>query len=311
MTDPVDHIADALRVRVLRGVQVGVLEPGDRLPSARELEREFGVDHRVVLRAFRRLADEKLVEMRARGGIYVAAASRAGGVTTPSEAWLTDVLAQGVSRDLPVPALHEWMRRAVELRRLRAAVIASTGDQVAGLGRELRDDYGLDAGGVRAAELQEGGPLPLLVRRADLLVTTEAHAETVRAMADSLGIPSVVITIRKDILGSEWQLLLREPVYLVADEAEFAEMVRQLLESSMVAEDGRTNLKPIVLGRDDIDSIPDGAPVYITQRARALLGDTRVRGRLIPPARTLSPESSREIIAFIVHANLQALPRPE
>lgn len=303
MTDPIDHIADSLRVRLLKGVQAGVLEPGDRLPSARELEREFGVDHRVVLRAYRRLADESLVEMRARGGIYVAGTGKANGAVAPAESWLTEVLAQGVAREIPVPALHEWMRRAVELRRLRVAVIAATADQVAGLSRELRDDYGLDADGVRAAEVQEKAPLPLLVRRADALVTTTGFSEMVRPIAASLGIPCVVITIRPDILGGEWRLLLREPVYLVAEEAEFAEMVRRLLEPTTGAE----HFRPIVLGRDDVDSIPEGAPMYVTQRARARLGDTKLKGRLLPPARTLSAVSSREIVAFIVHANVQAM----
>ena len=310
MADPVDHIADTLRVRLLRGVQAGVLAAGDRLPSARELEREFGVDHRVVLRAFRQLADESLVEMRARGGIYVAGSGRANGAIGPSDTWLTEVFAQGVAREIPMPALHEWMRRAVELRRLRAAVIAATADQVAGLSRELRDDYGLDAAGVRTAELGENALLPLLVRRADALVTTRGDAERVQAIADSLGIPCFVISIRMDILGGEWRLLLREPVYLVAEEAEFAELVRRLLESTSAVEHYRPNYRPIVLGRDDIDTIPDGAPMYVTQRARDLLGDTKLRGRLLPPARTLSPESSREIIAFIVRANVQAMTRP-
>jgi hypothetical protein len=61
-----------------------------------------------------------------------------------------------------------------------------------------------------------------------------------------------------------------------------------------------------VLGRDDLATIPDGAPTYITLSARERLGDVRIKGRIIPAARVLATESAREIISFIVGMNLAA-----
>jgi len=49
--------------------------------------------------------------------------------------------------------LHEWLRRALETLRLRAAVITTTADQAFGLCRELRDDFGMEADAVLADEL--------------------------------------------------------------------------------------------------------------------------------------------------------------
>ena len=67
-----EGIAEVLRGRILRGLHSRSLASGDRLPSARELGAEFDIDHRVVLAAYRELASEGLIELRQRGGIYVA-----------------------------------------------------------------------------------------------------------------------------------------------------------------------------------------------------------------------------------------------
>ncbi|MGQ0713067.1 MAG: GntR family transcriptional regulator [Gemmatimonadaceae bacterium] len=304
MAEVRDRITQILRQRVLRGLHASSLRRGDRLPSARDLEPEFDTDHRVILAAYRALAKEGLVELRQRGGIYVAAeGSTIGGLPAISSEWVADLFVQGISREIPVPELHEWLRRLVETLRIRAVAIATTADQVTGLARELRDEYGLEASGLSAASLGSAEDLPTDVRRADLLVTTEAHAAPVQAIAERLRKPCVVIAIRPDVIGGEWRFLLRRPVYVVVADAHFV----KLLDEFFAGTPGAENVRALVIGRDDLDAIPDGAPTYVTREARERLGTTRIRGRILPAARLLSDESSREIIQFIVRANLEAL----
>lgn len=304
-----DDLVETLRGRLLRGLHAGTVEPGDRLPSARELEREFAVDHRVVLAAYRLLAAEGLVELRQRGGIYVAAARRPDAVPAPPEPWMIDLLAQGVAREVPIVEFHDWFRRATETLRLRVAAVQATRDQVLGLARELHDDYGLDVEGVDAAALAvaaESGradALPAEVRRADLLVTTEAHADVVRQAARMLDRPALVLAVRPDLVGGEWRMLLRRPVHVLVADAGFVPVLRSFFSDVP----GAGNLRPLVVGRDDLAAIPDDAPVYVTRGARELLADTPIRGRILPTARLLAPESVRELIGFIVRANLDAL----
>ena len=304
-----NELVDTLRGRVLRGLHAAALRAGDRLPSARELEREFGVDHRVILDAYRELAGEGLIELRQRGGIYVADTGRPDAVPTPSESWMVELLAQGVAREVPVVEFHEWFRRATETLRLRAAVVQATRDQVLGLCRELRDDYGLDSSGVESAELARGiaaadpAALPTEVRRADLLVTTAAHERLVRQAAESVGVTTLVVEVRPDLVGGEWRLLLRREVYVVVADVGFIDVLRGFFAHTPGAE----NLRPLVAGRDDLDAIPDDAPVYVTAGARSLLGGRPVRGRILPAARLLAPESARALITFVVGANLDAL----
>lgn len=304
MTDPRETLVELLRGRVLRGLQAGTLQPGDRLPSARDLAPEFEVDHRLVIAAYRRLAEEGIVEMRTRGGVYVAMRPiAASGLPPIPESWLVETLVGGFVREIAAPELHEWLRRCVETLRIRAAVVTSTTDQAAGLCRELRDDFGVEASGFTAAETER--ELPVELRRADLLVATEAHADAVREIGRRLDKPVFVIELRPSLSSGEWALLLRRPVWAVVASDEFGQMLRRFFDGV----DGVENLRVLVLGRDDLSSIPDGAPVYLTQRARAQLGDAVVGGRILPAARTISAASARAIFTFIVHANVEALRR--
>ena len=295
-----------LRGRILRALQASALASGDRLPSARDLAQELEVDHRLALAAYRALADEGLVELRPRGGIYVAAQpSGVEGVPQLPAAWLADVLAQGMGREIPAGELHEWLRRCTETLRLRVAVITTTTDQGAGLCRELADDFGFECEVLLVDEVRESKLPPLAIRRADLIVTTAAHRDWVMGRAAELRKAVCVIEVRPDLVRGEWALLLRRPVYAVVADNDFAEMLRRFFADVP----GSANLRIMVLGRDDLDAIPPDAPTYVTQRARAELGGVAIRGRVLPAARTISPESARELFGYIVRANIEALQR--
>lgn len=306
MTISRELIVDTLRGRVLRGLQAGTLEPGDRLPASRELATEFDVDYRLVIQAYKSLAEEGLVDLRPRGGIYVASAGTPqGGIPPLPERWLADLLTEGLAREIPGPELHEWLRRSVETLRLRAVTITTTLDQGYGLCRELRDDFGVEADALLAETLRATDEAPLPLRRADLIVTTDAHAQWVRERATDLRKPAIVIAVRPELAGGEWALLLRRPVYAIVASVEFGEMLRKFYAQVP----GIENLRVIVHGRDDLQQIPEGAPTYVTQRVRAQLGDARIPGRILPAARTIAAESAREIFAFIVRSNIEAMSR--
>jgi GntR family transcriptional regulator len=62
------QIVDQIRSRCASGV----LKPGDRLPSVRELARELAVNQNTILRAYERLTAEGLLELRHGEGTFVA-----------------------------------------------------------------------------------------------------------------------------------------------------------------------------------------------------------------------------------------------
>jgi GntR family transcriptional regulator len=309
-----EELTDLLRGRVLRAIDAGALAPGDRLPSAREWAGELGLDHRTVLAAVRVLVGEGLVETRERGGIYVSHRQGGGaGIPPLPESWFAEVLAQGLTHEIPVPDLNEWLRRCTETLRLRAVVVTSTADQAFGLCRELRDDFGLEAEAVTPAELpapdagNQGGdaPLPLPLRRADLIVATRAHEARARALGAMLRKGVVVTDVQTELVTGEWALLLRRPVYAVVATPQFGEMLRRFFADVP----GVENLHVVVFGRDDLTSIPPGAPTYVTQHVRANLRGVEIPGRILPAARTIAASSAREILTFIVRSNVEAMRR--
>jgi GntR family transcriptional regulator len=62
------QIVDQIRARCASGL----LQPGDRLPSVRELARELAVNQNTILRAYERLTAEGVLERRHGEGTFVA-----------------------------------------------------------------------------------------------------------------------------------------------------------------------------------------------------------------------------------------------
>ena len=179
------------------------------------------------------------------------------------------MLTQGLAREIPAPELHEWLRRALETLRLRAAVIATTQDQAFGLCRELRDDFGMEADAVLADELVASGAPPLPIRRARPARSPPPRTRSAFAQLGSeLQKPVSVIEVRPDLAVGEWALLLRQPVYAVVATQEFGEMLREFFKDVP----GVENLHIARVRRATISrAIPDDAPTYVTQRVRAQL----------------------------------------
>jgi len=301
------EIADLLRRRVKLGLHAGSLAPGDRLPSTRELAADFGVDHRVVVAAYHQLVAEGLVEMRPRGGIYVANISP-GAVREPMppERWMHSVFMQGRARDMSMRGVIDALRRATETMRLRAVVIHEVADQRTGMCRELEEDYGFEATGVNT-DLLGNGHRPPELGDADLIVSTPAYEPLARRLAAQHAKACVIADVRSDLIGGEWRMLLRKPVYVVVRDAQFKSALLDFFANTK----GKENLRVLIVDVDDIAAIPASAPTYVTRGARDWL-DTQGRaddigGRILPNARTFSSSTAEELISFILKANLAAL----
>lgn len=301
------EITDLLRRRVRLGLHACSLTAGDRLPSTRELAADFDVDHRIVVAAYHQLVAEGLVEMRPRGGIYVAnVPPGAAREPMPAEQWLHDVLIQGRARDMSVRGVIDALRRATETLRLRAVVIHGVADQLVGICRELEEDYGFETTAVHADALTSSNRPPE-VREGDLVVTTPAFESVVRRIAAQAEKPCIIADVRADMIGGEWRLLLRKPVYVIVRDAHFRDALIAFFQHTK----GKENLRVLVADRDDVAAIPAMAPTYVTRGARDWLRaqnrEHEIGGRSLPNARTFSSSTADELITFILRANLAAL----
>lgn len=296
------ELADALRRRVVGALASGAIRRGERLPSAREVAAEVDADPRLVLAAYRILAKEGVVEIRRRSGIYVARSPEvSGGPAVVANGWVVDVLAEGIEHGIPAPRLGEWLKRCAGTRRVRAAVVGETIDQLEAFCAELREDYGVDAVPFAPDALDRVSALPPEMYSADFILAADGYAERLRALAGRTARPVVAVQVRPT-LPSAWRRILSRGVIhaVVADE-------RSMLGLDMALGDLAPRLKVYVVGRDDVRQIPPASYVYVSRSARRRLGTTAVAGRVLPTERAFSGETVREVLGIVVELNLRAM----
>lgn len=324
---PRRDVVDALRQRIISGRYFGTLPPDGRLPSARTLAEELRADSRVVVSAYRALEREGLVERRPPSRAFFArvdddgpaarrAPRRAGGVDEsrdPVDDLLVECLTRALERDVPLAAFVEEVRRATETLHLRAACVECNADQLVWLCRELQEDYGFDATGVELEEVERlvagrgahaDSPLraPRSLREADVLVTTDAHAPAVAAVAKSLGKPHVVVAWRDDLQREVDRLLAQEPVYFLGTDPRFAEKVRR----DFAAHPDRERVRPVLLGDDGRIDVPQGAAAYVMRTVRDRLGGIPEGVRALSTLRAFSAETRARLVRFVVRRNRAA-----
>lgn len=299
-----DSLAAALRDRIVGGLHTGRMRGGERLPGTRVLAAEFGVNERVVLGALRILAREGIVAVRPRSGAYVVPPHPSAGDALPHlGTWLVDMLVQARARGLAPREVAEYVRRCTETRRLRAACIECNRDQLHLLCSELSADHGFVTESVEVRGLDDADTI---LQRADVLVTTRFHATAVRTAAERLGKPWIAVGLRPSVMREVARLLASGPVYYVATDPRYERKLRRMLPNSVATD----NLRVLLAGRDDLASIPTDAPTFVMSSARAhveaVFGRGRGPGRPIHPPRSFSQDSARELLTFIVGANMAA-----
>jgi len=303
-----EAVAESLRDRIVTGIHVGKYSGGERLPSTRVLAAEFGVNERVVLAALRLLADDGFITLKPRSGAYVVPPHPAGGGFLPDLGiWLVNMLVQARARGLAPRHVSEYVRRCLETRRVRAACIECNRDHLHLLCSELTDDHGYVSEAVELDDLDDADP-PLALRRADVLVTTTFHAARVQAAAERLRKPWITIALRRDVLEDVSRCLAEGPVYYVATDARVEAKLRRMLSPVAPVH----HLKIVIVDRDDLDAIPADAPTFVMTSARAFVtaryGENSGPGKpMFHPPRSFSEATARELLSFLVRANMRAL----
>jgi GntR family transcriptional repressor for pyruvate dehydrogenase complex len=134
------RLSDELADRLLDAIREQGLQPGDRLPSEREIGERYGVSRTVVREAVRNLAGRNVVRTR-RGASPTVAAFPASAVSSSMSLYL-----RGHSRTISYEKVHE-VRVAIETEMAAHAARRATHVGVARL-REQHEHIGtlVDAG---------------------------------------------------------------------------------------------------------------------------------------------------------------------
>jgi DNA-binding transcriptional regulator YhcF (GntR family) len=312
---PTVSLLKRLRDDIVSRMHIGHLQGGDQLPSYRELSANWGVDHRAVARAYRALEAEGLVEIRGRSGVFLREQERIGGeISSETARWVaTDVLTEAWQRRIRIPDLPRRLQMCIASVKLRAACIESSEDIRFLLCRELHEWFGfmtesVAATALRVQETAASVPvvsvdeLPTEVRKADLLVTTRFCAHAVRAIAEVLGTPYVVVSMHPVAGEVLLERAQKGPLSVICADRRFGDRVRMI-----VGPEYQDRIR-IVLAKDRraVRALDPDEPVFISSAAMAQLD--RHPPSIVKGIPAFSPESAAELAFLLIRLNLEKAP---
>ncbi|MFG2813161.1 MULTISPECIES: GntR family transcriptional regulator [unclassified Streptomyces] len=100
--------------QVQQALRLGQLEPGDRLPTARAVVEATALNPNTVLKAYRELESQGLVETRRRHGTFITGTLGASSGDSPWRAELADVAARARAAGLEREDLAALFTAVVE-----------------------------------------------------------------------------------------------------------------------------------------------------------------------------------------------------
>lgn len=308
---PEDALRERLRQRVLTGLHMGRLAPGDRLPSIRSLARETGLDHRAVAEVYYGLEEEGLVEVRGRSGVRVAEPpERAREELRDWARWMAEVMASGWERGMSSGDLSRLTELCWGAREIRCACVESNQDQMEAYCAELAELTGMTLSRVSIAPGDQtriaGAARRSEVRAAlsdvDLVVTTQYHVAAVRSVLPE-SIPLVTLRIHSELAAAvRAQIRRRGRLTVVAVTEEFGRRLR-LMYGDVLEREEQLRL---VLADDEagLRALEPSEPILLTRAARQRIQRPGNRVLVFPHSPTLAPDTIQELSVAIVRRNL-------
>ena len=101
-----EPIYEQIQKQILRFIEVGVLKPGDRLPSVRQLAQDNGINPNTVAKAYSQLEQNGYVYNLPKKGVYVAEVDTSASRQKQIETVLKALLDSGVSKEEIEKVLH-------------------------------------------------------------------------------------------------------------------------------------------------------------------------------------------------------------
>lgn len=292
-----------LRHRVVGLLHAGRLQPGDRLPSIRQMAREMDADHRAVAAAYRRLEQDGVVEIRPGSGVYVAAADAVREDRESEAGWLAGVFTEAWERQVRRADLGSLMHHCAT-SRLRCACIESVEDHLVAMVAELEEDFDILIDPINIARL-DPDEVDDIAGRADFLVSLHFHATEMRALASRFDLPCVVITFNTELTSSITCMLNAGPVKAVVLDPAMASRAKDYFAVTPFA----SRIEMVLA--EELSSLEDaaqpGVALLATRAARRTLGAEDYH-LLPPPARIVDTTSARELYELIIRLSLQSAP---
>jgi GntR family transcriptional regulator len=290
-----NEVAERLRCVIVGRLHAGMIAPGDRLPSIREVADQLRIDHRVVGEAYRLLEKEQLVVVREKSGVFAVAPRYLGSRKDEVMGWAAEVLYQAWERQISRSELCSLFGGSGP-PPLRCGCVESNEDHMVALCGELEAGLSVQAVPlfVEPSVRPEDPPPPGLAD-VDVVTTSVFHAKYAAAAAAALGKPLVVLALRKDFASSVGRLLEQGPVTAVICDPRYAERA-----GTFMAAPARDAVRFVTVDEAERGGVDlAGERVMVTRAARRRLGLEDCH--LLPTLpRLVSEQSQRELCRAIV-----------
>jgi GntR family transcriptional regulator len=294
-------ILDQLRERIMTGLYLGRWEPGERLPSIRDVAGVESVDRKTAAAAYRRLQQEGLVRVRPRSGVYLrepAALPRAGGpLERLHRRWLENLYDGARDLGLDTHTILRLVTAVAETEQRRIPVVESDWSQAESIAHELRERLDIRAVPYLLDEVRGDDTVQ---HTAPFVVTTPYH----RAELSRLSRAPVIETTLAHATFKEFRRKAKDGAVLIITPSEaVARRVQRSLDQEQLLRAGADATVIVATDRDSVVAaagrvgctfIWPGTPQWVATELRHL--------ECIVPGRSLSDGT----LTRIRHAVLDA-----
>jgi GntR family transcriptional regulator len=269
-------ILDQLRDRIVTGLYLGRWEPGERLPSIRDVAGVENVDRKTAAAAYRRLQQEGLVRVRPRSGVYLrdnGVAGRGGPLERLHRRWLENVYDGAHDLGLDTHAILRLVTAVAETEQRRVPVVDEDWSQAEAVAAELRSRLSLHAVPYLLDEVRGDEAVQ---RDAPFIITTPYHRSELSSFAR---VPVIETTLDRQAFkklqaeAGDGPVLIIAPTELVATRIRRAIDQGQLLganaPASVVVATEREQLRTAAAGTGCIFLWP-GTPPWVANEFKDL-----------------------------------------
>jgi len=297
-------ILDQLRDRIVNGLYFGNWQPGERLPSIRDIADAEAVDRKTAAAAYHRLEEEGLVEVKARSGVFLKEEHRTAGLPTagPLERlqgrWLKNTHEGARALGLDTNTVLRLFAAVAEVENSPVPVVEEDEATARTVAEELRESIGLDA---RPVRLQDATARISYFRNAPFVVTTPFYAARVSALLPN--IPMITATLSLDLLHALLERAAAGPILVTVP----SDWIARRVESALRQKAPNMERTRVVVAGADADLIKlrrEVACVFVWPGCdhilQAFAGDDCVK-----PVRLLSEATIDRVRSAVLDAGLR------
>jgi GntR family transcriptional regulator len=298
-------ILDQLRDRIVTGLYFGNWQPGERLPSIRDIADAESVDRKTAAAAYHRLEEEGLVEVKARSGVFLRDERENGrnGGAGPLEKlqrrWLKNTYDGARALGLDTRTVLRLFNAVADVEATPVPVVDEDMATARTVAEELRDCVGIDARPIGLADMNGRS----VFSAAPFAVTTPYYAGRVGAALTRT--PLIIATLSLDLLHELMQRAATGNILVTVPSQWIASRVEAALRQRAPNMD-RTRV--VVAGRDtDLQQLRrDAACVFVWPGCDEVLS-TFAGDECVKPVRLLSEVTTDRVRTAVLDAALRSL----